>query len=686
MKGAIFSTFFLGCCFIFSQNQQIDSINILDEVTLIEAFISKKAIGITESSSVGIAELEQFSPIDFAGGLNQISGLYVLSGALNTNRITIRGVGSRSRFETDKVRMYFNGIPVTNGTGVSTIEAYDFENIGRIEVVKGPKASSLGANLGGALVLNTKPPIVGETLLQNSFTVGSYNLIKNNLAFRLSEKNFNINFNYNHIETDGFRQNNSFERDGFLLTSSLRLNAKNKLDFLVNHIDYTAGIPSAINEIDFREDPQRAASIWLAARGFETNNYTLAGISHNHQFHQNLKTTNSIFYTYLDHFEPSPFEILDEYTHGYGFRSVTKGKLFAGHFTLGGELYRDNYYWKTFENRFRENNGNGFLKGEQELDNKEIRSQLNLFGSYEISISKNLLAQIGINLNTTTYRFFDQFNTGDANTSAKRNFDPIVLPNFNLQYALKNGHLFANMSKGFSNPGIRETLNPNRVLNLDINQEKGISYEVGGSFALFENALTLNTSLYRMNITDLLVSERLDEVRFIGKNAGSTRHQGFELDMNYLLKVTENWLLLPRFSYTFNDHIFVDFVDGDNDFSGNELTGVPAHLISSGLTLQHATGFILNLTHQFVDEISLTDSNTQFSDSFNVFNAQIRYQTTVFNSLQLGLNIGLNNLFDTNYAQSVLINQRSFTDDPPRFFYPSNGRNYYSSIRLTYRF
>ena len=671
-------------CYSYVLIAQNDSITNLDEVTLIEEFIAKKAIGITESSSIDTDNLDQFSPIDFAGGINQISGVYLLSGALNTNRITIRGVGSRSRFETDEVRMYFNGIPVTDGTGISTIEAYDFENMGRIEVVKGPKATSLGTNLGGALLLNTRLSVVGETFLQNNFTIGSYNLIKNNLAFRHSEKNFNINVNYNHLETDGFRQNNHFERDGFLLTSSLRINTKNKIDFLINHIDYTAGIPSAIDEIDFREDPRRAASIWLAAKGFETNNYSLTGVSYQHQFNQHLKTTNSIFYSYIDRFEPSPFEVLDEFTHGYGFRSVTKGRLFKGDFTFGGELYRDNYYWKTFENLFRENEGNGFLRGAQELDNKEIRSQLNIFATYGFSISKRLLAQIGINLNNTSYRFFDQFNTGNANTSAERNFNPIVLPNLNLQYTINNGRFFANISRGFSNPGIRETLNPDRVLNSNINQEKGISYEVGSSFSLFKNTFNLNTSVYRMNINDLLVSERLDEVRFIGRNAGSTRHQGFEFDANYLWKISDKWSVSPRISYTFNDHIFVDFIDGDNNFSGNALTGVPKHLVYSGLTLKQSKGFTFNLTHQFVDEISLTDANTEFSEAFNVFNVQLRYRAMLFNKLRFELNVGSNNIFDTTYAQSVLINQRSFTSAPPRFFNPGNGRNYFAGLRLNY--
>ena len=687
MKGPVlFSIFILSFCFAAAQNQKTDSINTLDEVILIEEFISKKALGITESATLSIVDLEQFSPIDFANGLNQISGLYVLSGALNTNRITIRGVGARTPFSTDKLRMYFNGIPITNGTGVSAIEAYDFENMGRIEVVKGPKGTSLGANLGGAIVLNTKPPQVGSTFLKNAFTFGSFSIVKNNMAFRHSEKGFNINFSYNHLQTDGFRQNNSFERDGFLLTSSVRLNEKNKLDFLINHIDYKAGIPSSINATDFREDPRRAAANWLAARGFEDNRYTLAGISHSHQLNPQLRTTNSIFYTYLDHYEPRPFNILDEFTHGFGFRSVTEGALGNGDFTIGAELYRDEYNWQTFFNQFRDNDGNGSLQGQQLSENKEFRSQLNLFGGYTFPIAPKLEGQFGLNYNQTTFDFRDLFNTGQGNTSAQRDFDPIVLPSFGLQYQMPNGQLFANVSRGFSNPGLEETLTPDGVINPDINQEKGWSYELGSTWSLFKNNFNLGISLYQMNITDLLVAERIDEDLFIGRNAGETRHQGIELDANYRWEIAQNWVAIPRISYSYSNHTFVDFVDGDNDFSGNDLAGVPQHRINSGLTIRNVKGFVFNLTHQFVDEIPLTDANTLFSESFNVFNAQLRYRTNLGNHFFLGLNFGVNNLFNTNYAQSVLVNAVGFGGNEPRFFYPGNERNYFAGIQLQYRF
>lgn len=684
MKQVLF--FLFTCCFSLVLFSQKDSVNVLNEIILIENFIKKKAVGITPSDQLNITDLEQYSPIDFASGLNEISGLYVLSGALNTNRISIRGVGARTPFSTDKLRMYFNGIPITNGTGVSAIEAYDFENMGRIEVVKGPKGTSLGANLGGVILLNTKPPKVGNTFLSNMFTIGSFNMVKDNLSFRHSEKGFNLNLSYNHLQTDGFRQNNSFERDGFLLTSSVKLYPKGKLDFLVNYIDYTASIPSSINQTDFNEDPRRAAANWLAARGFETNKYTLTGLSHSHFFNDDLKITSSIFYTYLDHYEPRPFNILDEFTNGYGFRSLLEGTIFKGDFTVGAELYKDEYNWKTFFNQFRDNDGNGSLQGAQLSDNKEFRSQLNLFGTYAYQVTPKLTAQIGLALNQTNFDFRDLFNDGDENTSAKRDFEAILLPSIGLEYQIKKGSLYANIGRGFSNPGLEETLTPDGVINSDIEQEKGINYELGGRFFLFTNQLSINAAVYQMNISDLLVAERIDEDQFIGRNAGKTRHQGIELDLRYRKKIKGNWLLIPRLSYSYSNHSFVDFIDGEDDFSGNDLAGVPRHRINSGIALRKGKEFVFNLTHQFVDDILLNDANTLSSDSFNVFNLSTRYNTSISNNLKLGINFGLNNLFNTNYAQSVLINATGFGGAEPRYFYPGNGRNYFAGLRLNYSF
>lgn len=667
--------------------QPKDTVTQLQEVLLIEDFTPRKVQGITPSAVIASQEIQRFGPVDIASSMNVVPGVNFLSGALNTNRIVIRGVGARTPFGTDKLRMYFDGIPITNGTGFSTIEAYDLENLGSVEVVKGPKATSLGSNLGGAISLTSRKPDVNETLIKNSFSVGSYGMVKDNFSFQHSENDaFSMVFSYNHLETDGYRQNNRFERDGLLLNAKVKTSSKNQLGFLLNYIDYTAQIPSSLNQADFEENPTAAAANWLAAQGFEANNYILMGASNQLQLTNQIKNTSSIFYTYLDHYEPRPFNILDEFTNGYGYRTLFEGAFENGSaFSLGSEFYRDEYHWSTYENLYRDNDGNGSLQGDQISKNREFRRQFNLFGTFAFSVLPKLYAQVGLNLNQTSYDFRDLFLL-DGNTSARRDFDAILLPSFGMRYMLKNGHFYANISRGFSNPSLEETLTPDGVINPDISQEKGVNYEVGGWFRFPKQKIALEFAVYRMNINDLLVAQRVGEDQFIGQNAGQTRHQGIEISASHRLQLSKDWSLNPFISYTLNDHSFVEFVDGDQNFSGNPLTGVPKQRISSGLGFAHSQTFNFSLNHQFVDEIPLTDANTLSSESYHVFAASVRYKKVFSEQFSLSFNGGLNNLFDTNYASSVLINAVGFGGSQPRYFYPGNGRNYYLGAIVSYSF
>jgi len=88
--------------------------------------------------------------------LNTVPGLVMHSGAYNTNRITIRGIGSRNLFGTAKIKAYLNDIPLTNGVGETSLEDIDLSLIQDIKVVKGPTSSLYGAGLGGMIHLNTR--------------------------------------------------------------------------------------------------------------------------------------------------------------------------------------------------------------------------------------------------------------------------------------------------------------------------------------------------------------------------------------------------------------------------------------------------------------------------------------------------------------------------------------------------
>ncbi len=676
---------------VYGQDTPKDSIIYLQEVIISDPSQNKAATGITPSNVIRGKFFQNQSPVDLASSINQISGVYMLSGALNTNRVTIRGIGARTPFGTDKLRLYFNDIPVTNGTGFSTLESFDLESLEAIEIIKGPKGTAFGASLGGAMLLNTKMKPATGTRLANSLTVGSYGLVKNNLRFTHKSEALTLGVQYGTLEIDGYRENSSFERNGLLLNADYTLKGNHIVSLLVNQIGYNSGIASSISRSAFETNPRQAAFTWKASKGFEDNRYTLMGLSYSHQVSTSLTGTGSIFYTYLDHYEPRPFNILDEFTNGYGFRGRLNGRFEYGgrvaEFTFGGELYKDEYNWGTFENLYEQTNGQGSLAGDRLSRNKEYRRQFNGFGTLTMPFAARLNAQFGISINKTYYDFRDLFNTGVNSKNAKRNFDPILLPSLGIEYSLGGGsRLYANVSRGFSNPSLEETLTPSGVINPDIAQETGTSYEAGSKLFWPDIHLWMDITLYRMDIKNLLVSQRVGQDQFIGKNAGQTRHQGIEFQLDHYINLTPHLRLSPFIGYTYSDHSFTSFVDGDADYSGNPLTGVPGHRLQMGMRLDYGKTFYWSNTYQYVGAIPLTDANTLQSEAFGLLNSRLGYTYKISERFSAGIDLGANNIFNILYAQSLLINAVGFDGAEPRYYYPGNDRNFYGGLQLQYVF
>ncbi|SRX75874.1 TonB-dependent receptor family protein [Aequorivita antarctica] len=635
-------------------------------------------------------KFEEYSPIDLVSTINETPGVFIQSGAINTNRIVIRGVGSRTLYGTNKIRAYFNGIPITNGVGETAIDVFDPEDIQSLEIIKGPKTTGYGSNLGGTLLLNSKQAAVGESFLRSNLTVGSFGMIKNSVSVGISTEKFSLNLNYDHLETKGFRENSDYDRKTVLLTSKYILNSKNELSILVNYIDYFAQIPSSIGKTAFEENPSQAAFTWAQAQGFEDNKQILTGLSFTHHFSKNFSNASSVFYTYLDHYEPRPFNILDEFINGYGARTVfAKDFIFLknkANFSFGGEFYKDEYHWKTIENLYEVNNGNGSLEGNQLSDNLEIRDNLNVFAMATLPFTQKLKVQIGLNFNLTHYNFKDQFNFDEIDKSATRNFDPILAPNFNLLYQFTPDiGAYFNFSKGFNYPSIEETLTPEGLINPELGPEKGFNYELGSELFLFERKFHLQVVAYLLYIDDLLVAERVGDDQYIGRNAGKTEHKGIEINTEYTIPVNENFYVSLFMNAEFNNHKFVDFVDGEDNFSGNQLTGVPNKKINAGINFFSNYGFSLNTNYLYISEIPLNDSNLLFSDPYNIFNLKASYKKAVSKNIKLEINGGVNNLTDEKYASSVLINATGFGNTEPRFYYPGIPRNWYGGFKVSYR-
>ena len=195
-----------------------------------------------------------------------------------------------------------------------------------------------------------------------------------------------------------------------------------------------------------------------------------------------------------------------------------------------------------------------------------------------------------------------------------------------------------------------------------------------------------NLSIYRLNIKNLLVSTRTAADEFIGVNAGKTQHDGLELELSYKFienkKVSVNTFL----NYTLNDFVFKDFIDDENNFSGNDLTGVPSAVFNAGVDFNLAVGFYGNINYQHVGSMPITDGNTLYSDAYHLTNFKAGYLFKLLKEVQVNLFFGVNNVFDDAYASQILINASSFGNNAPRYFYPGNPVNYFAGINFNYIF
>lgn len=669
--------------------------SVLNEIIVNANHLPTQLRNSTSSTSlISTRDIERANTININEALNRVPGVFMQTGALNTNRITIRGVGSRNLFGTSKIRAYFKDIPLTNGSGETSLEDFELGSISRIEITKGATSSTYGAGLGGVIQLLPKASNFNTASIVNETTIGTFGLFKNLSQFDYGNSTNNLKLVFSTTQSDGFRANNNYTRDALTLNSTHILSGKSELSILGVFSDLKAFIPSSLNETDFKNNPESAAFTWGASRGFEDTKGGLLGITLQHDFNKIISQNTSVFMSFRDSYEPRPFNILDESVFGYGLRHRVVGNFRindkALHWTSGIEVFRDNYKHQTFENLYQDfPEENGSIQGNALSNFKERRQYYNLFfeGRYGISTKTDIV--LGINYNKTSYDLEDRFPVSSSNSDESGNykFSGIVSPKIGILHRLNSSsNLYANISHGFSPLSLEEALRPDGQINTNLNPETGWNFEVGIKGSAIKNRLQYNISMYHLAIKNLLVARRTSQDAFIGVNAGKTNHDGLEINWTYLFLNSEKTQISSFGSYSLNLYKFDEFIDEDTDFSGNDVTGVPSEVLNLGFDINSTTGFYGNFNFQYVGKMPITDSNSLYSENYNISNVKIGYQNTLAPQLRLNMFLGINNIFDAQYASQILINAASFGGNAPRYFYPGNPINYYSGLALNYSF
>ncbi|WNH09394.1 TonB-dependent receptor plug domain-containing protein [Thalassobellus suaedae] len=231
----------------------------LNEIIINANHIPKKLKKSTKSIIlISLKDIERSNSINFASVLNRTPGIFMQSGALNTNRITIRGIGSRNLFGTAKIRAYFKDIPLTNGSGETNIEDFELASISRFEIIKGTTSSEYGAGLGGTINITPKNAYLNTSSINNDLIIGSFGLTKGIINLNHGTAKNSYSAIYSNTHSDGYRENNKYDRQTFTLSSNHFLTKKDEISFLASYLDLKAFIPSSINESTYINSPKSA--------------------------------------------------------------------------------------------------------------------------------------------------------------------------------------------------------------------------------------------------------------------------------------------------------------------------------------------------------------------------------------------------------------------------------------------
>lgn len=262
----------------------------------------------------------------------------------------------------------------------------------------------------------------------------------------------------------------------------------------------------------------------------------------------------------------------------------------------------------------------------------------------------------------------------------KTDFDPQWMPR--LASSLRLGRqvlLRASVSRGYSPPTTAEVLPSNNFIYQNLKPESGWNYEAGLRFN--NKRLKIDVAAFHYQLEDAIVRQVDSSGAEFFINSGGTNQNGIECSINYkLIKSSISRTLIHSVSLfnstTINDFKFRDYFSGEDNFSGNKLTGVPDKVIVSGIFIEFQKGFSLSMMHTYVGSLPLNDANSVSAKSYDLLQVKIE-KSFKFGKSVINLNGGVDNLLNARYSSGNDINALG-----GRYYNPAPGRNFVVSLKL----
>lgn len=629
-------------------------------------------------ATLDASDFERNSAASIEPALNTIPGVLMESrGAGGSRRLSIRGSAMRSPFGVRNVKIYWNEFPLTLADGSSALELIDPEEIGRVEILKGPQGSIYGEGHGGAALFTSRWAPFGKTNATANFQGGSYGMQKQTLSFSTSSKKTAISVNYFRFRNEGYRMQEAVRKDQFNVVTRFRPAENREIKLFLIYYNGSWQLPGELDSLEMLNNPQMARPYAVENNTRVDRKWIRTGLSNKIYFTEHLYNFTAVFLhsgAKINPFGNTTFYngYKDEGANGYGLRTIfglnydhDEAGLVV---ELGGEFQRDLNALAEFD----------LLNGEPgdlRTNDETVSRYFNGFIRARTHVKRKLVVDASLGILHTFYRRTDLI-ADPEDLSISQSFRPVWLPKLSMLYQMHAKYaIYSVISRGAATPTLWEI-----QASPDLIPEQSDHYELGVRGSLFGDHLlvTLNGYLTRINNA---ITEQPDSLGFSRfANGGRIDMRGVEISGRYQ-KILEPNRFISTINFTLSSGIqrytYDNLVISGQDFSGNEVPGIP--LLSYSLTadLHFYDKLSLHTNYRFFDSTPLNNANTVYSESYGILDLRINYRLPAGKKWTFDFYLGSENLQDTQYSSFFRLNAIN-----GRYFNPQPGRTIYGGLRI----
>ncbi|RXK85455.1 TonB-dependent receptor [Filimonas effusa] len=606
--------------------------------------------------------------------LNTVSGVRMEERSPGSYRLSVRGSLLRSPFGIRNVKIYFDGIPLTDAGGNSYFNLLDYNLLQSAEIIKGPAASIYGANTGGSLLLHSPAaaaPVPGHKA-QLALSGGAYGMFRQQAAYSYDDSSASFQLRQLHQQSDGFRQQSAMRKDAAQLSGKIRLNKRQQLSALAFYTDLYYQTPGGITAAQMNQDPKLARQPTASLPGAVDqhtaifNKTAFGGLNLVSDLSDNWQNSTVVTVNHTGFQNPfiTNYEQRDEWNYGgrTSFRFHQQQRLVQWNAVAGVEWMHNRSSVDNYGNR-------AGVKDTMQFKDRLRATQAFAFLQTDLRISRWLF-QAGLSHNLMKYRY-QRISDGDP--QQQKELDAVLAPRISILYQLAPtvaAYLVA--AKGFSPPSLAEIRPSDGNYYGNLQAEQGWNYEAGIKGHLWQNRLRFDIGIYDFRLKDAIVRRTNTAGAEFFVNAGGTVQKGLECYIQAQLTP----FLSAFHSFSYQPYRFSGYKVDDTDFSGNAVTGVPRSVNVSGLDCVLPQGWKLSVLLNNTSSITLNDAATVKAKAYHLLQARVAWSCRL-GKLRAEVFAAADNLLNEKYSLGNDLNAMG-----NRFFNPAPLRNASGGIML----